>query len=532
MRRHKKKYQRIAAIAASSLLLAGCVPGSPDAHNSKIPPGTLAVGIAATDLPNMDTGLTLNIGAGGLAFVGLSIYEGLTKWDLSQGETLPEVSPALATAWEANEDATEWTFDLRPGVEFTDGTEWDAEAAAFNINRYVNDESPQFYPELHGMTGMFNGGIESAEVLDELTVKINTSRPVSALPYNLAGMPMGSPTAIKELGNEDFGKSPVGTGPFTYHSSERGQSMTLKRNDDYWGEAPNIDTLVLKPIPDPTARTAALLAGDINWLESPNPNDLTMLIEDGYTVNTNTYDHHWIWQLDLSEKPLSDVRVRQAMNFAINRESMTESILQGIAVPMSQSASPGNIGYKPENDMFKYDPEQAKALLAEAGYGDGFSMKLSYPTGGGSNLLPKEMNVALQRDLAAVGIDVTLEPVSWESMSSTMNEGRIPGDADAINFAGSLDPEPFWVRYLGSEGARNLANYSNPEVDQLFEKAAATVDPGERAAIYTEVSRLVTADSPWLFVASSLNPRVTAPNVTGFVQPKSWFVDITRLKVQ
>lgn len=522
----------VSAISLACLLLTGCVSAPSGESGSKIPSDTLVVGLGATDLPNLDTALSLNLGSGGLAFVGLSIYDTLTKWDLTQSETAPQVLPNLATEWEANEDATEWTLTLRPGVKFTDGSPWNAEVAAFNINRYANPESKQFYPQLNGMTGMFNGGIASAEAVDEFTLLISMSRPTSALPYNLAGLPMGSKTAIEELGNEEFAKSPVGSGPFIYESSERGQSVTLVRNEDYWGDAPSFETLIIKPIPDATARTAALKAGDINWLEGPNPTDLTSFKDDEYTVHMNSYDHHWIWQMEVAEGPLADVKVRQAMNFAIDRETIADDLLQGTASPMFQAVSPGNAAYRSEADYYSYDPSRAKELLAEAGYAEGFEMTLSYPTAGAGALMPKDMNVAIQRDLAAVGIDVKLEPSSWETMVASMNEDRIPGDADAINFAGSLDPEPFWVRYYGTEGPRNMGDYSNSTVDDLFAEAAATVDPAARADIYASAAEILTEESPWLFVVSSLNPRVTASNVVGFVQPKSWYVDLTNITVK
>jgi peptide/nickel transport system substrate-binding protein len=523
-----------AAIAVGAIVLTACAPsgGGAKTASGSAEPGTLRIAMTASDLPNMDTGLALNQGAEGMRFVGLSLYDGLTKWDLTQGETIPKVVAGLAESWEANADATQWTFELRHGVTFTDGTPWDADAAAFNINRYVDESSEQYYPELNATTGIFVGGMASAEAVDEDTLVITTKGPQASLPESLATVPMGSPTAIKTLGNAGFAAAPVGTGPFVYDSSTRGQELVLDANPNYWGGAPGIDKLVLKPIPDATARSAALRAGTVDWIEAPTPDDILGLTGSGFESYTNTYDHQWIWQFDTRKGPWADERVRQAANFAINREALSESVLQGTGEPSYQLSPKGNFSYRAENDLYSYDPDRAKQLLADAGYGDGFTTTLAYPTGGSGNMQPQAMNEALQADLAAVGITIELQPVEWATMIGSINQRQIPGGADIVNFSMSFSPPTFWPIMLGADSSNNLAFYDNPEVPALIEKANATVDDTARSDVYAQVSSIVTADAPWLFVVSDLNPRALAPYVKGFVEPQSWFVDLTTVTVE
>jgi peptide/nickel transport system substrate-binding protein len=523
-----------AAGAALCLGLAACSPG-PDPSSAATETGggsnTLVIGMTASDIPMLDTGLAQNQGYEGIRFVGNQLYDGLTKFDLQQGEEIPAVIPGLATEWSADESLSTWTFTLRPGVTFHDGTPWNADAAVFNLNRYVNKSAPEYYPELNAAAGLAIAGITGASKVDDMTIQITTDGPLAYLPSNLTTVFFGSPTAIQAEGNDGFAESPVGTGPFTFKSVTRGQQLVLEANTGYWGGAPKVSEVVLRPIPDTTARVAALRSGQVNWIEVPPPDDVASMTEDGFQVLTNSYDHVWPWVFDTSEAPWDDVRVRQAANYAINRESLADNVLQGTADPALQAAASANAAYRAENDAYGYDPEKAKELLAEAGYPDGFSTTLSFPTSGSGNMVPIPMNEALQQDLAAVGIDVTLEPVEWASMLTDFFVGKIPGDADMINISLSMQQEGFWNTWFGSQSIANAGKYSNPEVDALFTQARSTLDDAARSALYAQASELITQDAAWLFVVNDRNPRVLAANVTGFVQPQSWFVDLTTLSV-
>lgn len=535
--RTRPRGRRLTATLAVILLatvLTACGSGDEDAGGGgggDLGGNTLVVGMTATDLPLLDTGLSQNEGYEGVRFVGNQLYDGLTRFDLSSEDEIPQIVPALAESWEANEDLTIWTFKLRSGVTFHDGEPWDADAAIYNLERYVDESSPQFYQELNAQAGLNIQGIESVRKVDDMTIEITTPEPWSYLPADLATVFYGSPAAIEELGNDGFADAPVGTGPFEFAEKERGSRLVLKRFDDYWRGAPKLDTLVLRPIPDPTARVAALRSGEVNWIEVPLPDDVPVLESDGFEVLLNSYDHIWPWVFDTTKEPFDDPKVRQALNYAINRDSLSDNILSGTGVAASQIVPEANFAYRAENDRYEYDPDRAKALLAEAGYPDGFSFTLSFPTSGSGNMVPVPMNEALQADLAAVGVDVELAPIEWAAMLTDFFEGKIPDGAEAINISLSFQQEGFWSTWLGAESTLNVGGYDNPEVEALFGEARTVLEEGDRGDIYAAAAALVNEDAPWLFVVSDLNPRAISSDVNGFVMPKSWFVDLTTVSV-
>lgn len=522
------------AIMLATVSVAACTPGqkaSRPSSNSGSAANVLVVGMTASDIPQLDTLLCQNQGYEGIRFVGNELYDGLTKFDLKQGDKIPPVIPGLATKWTSDAAATHWTFTLRPGVTFHDGTPWNADAAIFNLNRYLNKKSPEFYPTLNAQAGLALAGIKSSAKVDDMTISITTDGPLSYLPANLTTIFMGSPTAIKKDGNAGFAAKPVGTGPFSFESFTRGQQLVMKAYPNYWGGAPKVSKVIMRPIPDGTARVAALRSGQVNWIDVPPPDDVPALSKEGFQVLTNSYDHVWPWVFNMRQKPWDDVRVRRAANFAINRDSLVKNVLQGTADPEYQAAARANAAYRPENDIYSYDPAKAKALLAEAGYPKGFSTTLSFPTSGSGNMVPIPMNEALQQDLAAVGIKVKLQPVEWASMLTDYFVGKIPGNAQMINISLSMQQEGFWNTWFGSKSVINVGKYNNPTVDALLTKAKTQLDDKARYDTYAQVSKLVTEDAPWLFVVDDRNPRVLANNVKGFVQPKSWFADLTTVSV-
>jgi len=342
---------------------------------------------------------------------------------------------------------------------------------------------------------------------------------------------MGSPTAIQKYGNTEYANHPAGTGPFLMESLTRGQQMVLTPNKDYWGGAPKLDKLILKPIPDTSTRLAALRSGEVNWIEAPNPDDVDALESAGFEVLTNSYDHIWPWILNVSSGPLSQVKVRQALNYGIDRTTMSDTLLHGTANPALQLAPTASLAYEKSNDLYSYDPAKAKQLLTEAGYPNGFSMSVSYPTSGSGNMQPGPMNQELQSELAKIGVKVELKPIEWAAMLTSFSSGKIPDNADAVNISLTFIQESFWYLGFGSTSPINVGHYSNPQVDALLADSLAQPDDTARYQIYAEISKLVTEDAPWLLVVNDRNPRAIASNVNGFIQPKSWFVDLTTVSV-
>jgi peptide/nickel transport system substrate-binding protein len=265
----------------------------------------------------------------------------------------------------------------------------------------------------------------------------------------------------------------------------------------------------------------------VNWIEVPPPDDTPSLKSDGFQVLTNSYDHIWPWIFDTSKAPWDNPKVRQAANYAINREAMSTSLLHDTSEPAYQLTPRANLGYDKADDTYSYDPQKAKDLLKEAGYADGVKATVSIPTSGSGNMLPVPMNEELQQDLAAVGIKVEFKPIEWAAMLQSFTTGKVPDGASAVNISLTFQAEATWNLLFNSKSPINVGHYSNPQVDELFAKAQSTLDDAARFKLYQQASALITKDAAWLMVVNDLNPRVLSSKVHGFVEPKSWFVDLT-----
>ncbi|HEY6624899.1 MAG TPA: ABC transporter substrate-binding protein [Acidimicrobiales bacterium] len=529
-RRARTRATALAVVVASLAPMLGIATAGPASAASGTG-GTLIVGMTAGNLPSLDTELAGLQGYEGYRFVGNSLYDGLTRFNLLQSTQVPQVIPDLAASWSSNPDATVWTFQLRPGVTFQDGTPFNADAVIFNFDRDYNASFPFYSAAVAAQAQTLTSGIQSYTKIDDSTVQITTKTPDSHLPSDLATLYFASPTAVQKEGNTAFNLKPVGTGPFKFISETTGQQLVLGPNEHYWAGAPKLSKLILKPIPDPTARIAALRSGEVNWIEYPTPDDLASLKSSGYQIEENTYDHIWPWIFDLTQKPWDNVKVRQAANYAINRQAMATDLLHGTAAPAYQLIPQANSAYSPTNFTYSYDPSKAKALLKEAGYPNGFSATVSYPTSGSGNMIPGPMNEELQHDLAAVGIRISLQPMEWATMLTQFETGKVPGGASATNVSLSFQQEAFWEYEFMGGSPINISHYNDPQVDSLLTQAQSVTDAVARAKLYTQAGNIITQSAPWLFVVNDKNPRALASTVHGFIEPKSWFVNLTTVWV-
>jgi peptide/nickel transport system substrate-binding protein len=514
--------------SAGSSPAATGVSGSAAASVGSGTGGTLVVGMTAGAIPALDTVEAGGQGYEGFRFVGNQLYDGLTRYELDSSAGIPQVVSALATSWTPNKTATVWTFHLRPGVKFTDGTPWNSAAAEFNFNRYMNPKFKYTSPTLVGLAATYIGTVKSYQATGPMTFQITTKAPDAHLPEDLTTVYMASPTAVQKEGMAGFAAHPVGTGPFMFESESQGQQLTLVRNPGYWRGAPKLQKLILKPIPDPSQRTAALRSGSVNWIEYPNPDDIAGLKSSGFQILENSYDHIWTWVLDSSSGPTKDVRVRQALNYAIDRSAMVTNLLHDTATPAEQVAPPANAAYRASDNVYTYDPAKAKALLAAAGYPHGFSLTVEYPTSGSGNMIPGPMDQELQSDLAHVGVTVNLQPVEWSTEISQYVTGKFPSRVDVMAISLSFQQEAFWQEAFATGGAINLGHYSNPKVDALLARSQRIVNPAARSDVLAQAAKLITADAPWLLVVNDKNPRALALTVHGFVEPESWFIDLTK----
>ncbi|MFD7831593.1 ABC transporter substrate-binding protein [Kitasatospora sp. NPDC059803] len=539
MTRTSRIRSRAVALPAAAVLLAaaaGCAGsdggGSAGAGGGDGRGGTLVIG-ATGKLPNPDTVIG---GAGfeGKRLVSFQLYEGLTRYELLKDtDKPPVVTGALATDWQVAADARTWTFTLRKGVTFQDGTPFDADAVVFNLARYLDKKSPEYTDALGAAAAEYAGDIASYRKTDADHVELVTKEPNGHFPEDLAHVLIASPTAVRKSGSADFAQHPVGTGPFSFVSQTEGQQIELAANKSYWRGAPKLDRLVIKALPDAAARTAALRSGGVNWIEYPNPDDIDSLKADGVQIATNSYDHLWYWILDTSKAPWDNPLVRRAANFAIDRKAIAEKLLHGTADPAYQTAPRATAAYDPAGDVYSYDPAKARQLLAEAGVPNGFSTSVTVPTGGSGNLLPVPIAEALQRDLAAVGIKVELRTTDWTTLIGAEAKGQVALGSDAVAQSTTLfQSEALLPLFIGSKSPFWTGHYTNPQVDELLASSAADADQAARQAGYRKALALVTQDAPWLFVVNDRNPRALSPKVQGLVQPQSWFLDLTTVWVR
>lgn len=452
--------------------------------------------------------------------ITVNLYDGLVRYD---SDSLG-VEPALATDWTISDDGLTYTFTLREGVEFHDGTTFDADAVKFNFDRVLDENHPYHGTGPFPLANQFFGGITEVRVVDANTVAFDLGAPSAAFLSNLA-YPVGlmvSPTAVQESGAE-FGRNPVGTGPFRFVEWVSNERVTVEANPDYWGGAPGLPGVVFRPIVEAQTRVAELRSGGVDLIVEVPPDDVAALGgEGGITVATEAGPHTWFLILNALEPPLDDVRMRQALNYAINKESLVEDVLQGTAtVAAGPVARAFGWAAAPDLEPYPYDPERAKALMAEAGYADGAELTF-YVTQGGSGMLdPVPMGEAIQADLAAVGFDVTIQTFEWNAFLNEVNAG-IEGKANMAEMAWMTD-EPGTLPFLTlrtsmwpEEGGFNSGYYSNPRVDELLEQAAVETDQDVRAELFHEMQRIVVEDAPWVFVANASQIVAYSDAVAGF----------------
>lgn len=499
----------------------------------------VTVAMTAGDIPDW-TGAP-NQGYEGMRFTGYTLYDALVNWDLSKPDVAADIAPGLATEWHIDpNDSKKWIFKLREGVSFHDGCAWNADAALWNFARVKDKASKQFNPNHAAIMGNAVLNVASVEKVDDSTIAITTTIVDSLLPYEISVFVQVSPCAVEEDGYDyaKFADHPAGTGPYMFDKVTPHQSLELVRNPNYWDAArvPKHDRLVLMPMPEAATRAAALLAGQVNFVEAPAPDSIDRLKSAGMQIVTAPYPHNWNYEIRNDSGPFADVRVRQAANYAINRDDIV-TLLSGTATPgygffiNSQPFYGNPVSYA-------YDPEKAKALLTEAGCMP-CEITVAISTSGSGQMQPLPMNELVKEQLEAVGFKVTLETLDWNVLGGEVfgaGAAKYP-DYDAINVSlPALDPtqllKAVMTQYQSPNGGWNWGNYSNAEVDKMGEEVMATFDDEARNALITKLHEQVVGAAASIFIVHDLNPRALSPKLKGFVQAQSWFQDLTPITVE
>jgi peptide/nickel transport system substrate-binding protein len=501
--------------------------------------GVLRIGMTASDIPY--TAGQPDQGGEGLRFIGYQMYDALINWDLTQGDRLPDLVPGLAERWEVRpDDPTQWIFHLRRGVKFHDGTDFNADAVLWNLEKVKNKDAPQYDPKQAGDVTWRTPLLKSWRKLDDYTVEITTTRPSSSVPYQVCYLLFSSPAQWEKMGR-DWSKvamNPAGTGPFKLARLVPRERAELEPFKEYWNprRVPKVDKLILFPMPEATTRLAALRTGQVDFIEVPPPDAIPTLKRDGFQIIVRPYPHSWPYTLNLNVEPWNNKLVRQAANYAIDREGLCKSLLNETCMPAVGVVYPGHPWFGGKSEVYGYNPQKAKELLKQAGY-EGKRIKTSVltSTSGSGQMLPLPMNEFIQENLREVGIDLEIIPLEWQTLRVRYRKGfRDPENASVgmVNVSfGSAEPFSTFTRFFHSESAppksTNLSPYVNPEVDRLIEQSELTFNPAERDAVLGKIHEIIIDDAPWVFIVHDLNPRAMSPKVKGFVQAQSWYQDFT-----
>jgi peptide/nickel transport system substrate-binding protein len=456
----------------------------------------------------------------------VNVYDGLVRY---RDGTL-QVEPALAKSWSISDDGTRYTFKLREGIEFHDGTRFDAEAVKFNFDRMLDEKHP-FHDTGPFPLSFFFSAVENVKVIDSSTVEFKLKEPYAPFLSNLA-YPTGlmvSPSAVKEHG-KNFGRNPSGTGAFRFEQWESNSKVVVTRNPDYWDGVAPLKAVIFRPITDANTRVAEMFSGGIDvMVEVPPDNVASFASDSAFRVHEQAGPHVWFLILNVKEGPFKDKRVRQAVNYAIDKKALVENVLQGTAtVAAGPTPSAFSWAHNASLEPYPHDPEKAIALIKQAGY-DGAKLTF-YVTEGGSGMLdPVPMGAAIQADLAEVGLDVEIETYEWNTFLSKVNAG-LEKKADMAEMAWMTN-DPDTLPYLAlrsdawpGKGGFNSGYYSNPKVDRLLESARRSTSQSQRARLYKEMQAIVHEDAPWVFVANWKQNAVTRASVQNFKLQPSFFL--------
>jgi peptide/nickel transport system substrate-binding protein len=448
-----------------------------------------------------------------------NIFETLVAF----GEQDTTINPGLAESWTVTDDGLTYEFKLRQGVKFHDGTDFNADAVVFNFDRWMNGDADKFpyYTMFGGYKADEGHVIQEITAVDANTVKFVLKRPQAPFLKNLAMSPFGiaSPAAVEQFG-EDFRANPVGTGPFKFVEWKENETITLEKNADYWQEGlPKLNRVIFKVIPENTARLNALTSGEIDVMDGLNNSDeATVVANENLQVIERPSMNVGYIGLTNTRKPFDNKLVRQAINHAIDKQSIIDAFYGGKAQPAVNPMPPAISGYNDAIEPYPYDLEKAKALLAEAGYADGFTMDLwAMPVA--RPYMPEAMKVAevIQASLAEIGVTANIQSVDWATYLDKATAGEF--DAFMLGWTGDNgDADNFIYTLLDKDsiGSNNNAHYSNDELHDILIQAQTEVDEDVRNELYKKAQEIVHEDAPWVPLVHSIPLLAAGKDVVNY----------------
>src|SRR6201988_5290 len=502
-------------------------------------------GISMADIP-LTTGQP-DRGAGAYQFSAYTIYDPLVAWEMDVSDRPGKLVPGLATEWKVDDnDKTKWRFALRKGVKFHDGSDFNADAVIWNLDKVLNDKAPQFDKRQSAQVKTRLPSVASYAKIDDYTVEITTKNVDSFFPYQMLWFLISSPAQYEKLGRDwdKFASQPSGTGPFKLTKLVPRELAELSKNENYWDKnrIPKVEKLVLVPMPEALTRTNALLAGQVDIIETPAPDAVPQLKAAGMKIVDNITPHVWNYHLSvLPGSPWTDIRLRKALNLAIDRDAVV-GVMNGLANPAGVPLPPSSVWFvKPIFDT-KYDPSAAKKLVEEPGSSKDKPLKTTFiiAQGGTGQMLSLPMNEFLQQSFKEIGIEVDFKVVELETLYTHWRKGaadEMNAGITANNIAYvTSDPLYAIVRFFHSGQVApvgvNWGGYKNPKVDALIDEAKQTFDTAKQDALLAQAHAQIVDDSVLVWVVHDTNPHALSPKVKRFVQAQHWFQDLTQMGLE
>ncbi|MDX2230036.1 MAG: ABC transporter substrate-binding protein [Leptolyngbyaceae cyanobacterium bins.349] len=497
----------LGCVITIAIALTNCAlnrPQSPTTGTPTPPAPTGALVFGSGGQPvNLEPG---NITDGNSIYVQQQIYNRLMEFKPGTSE----LQPALATQWTSTPDGKTWTFKLRQGVKFQDGTDFNAAAVKFNVERWWDKNHPngdrnagKNYEIWQQIFGGFKDEpaslLQSVTVVAPDTIQFGLKQPFAAFPSAIASgfFGMASPTAIQTAGAKygTPGSLAVGTGAYTFKEWRTGDRIVLEKNPNYWESGlPKQNQVVVRFIQDPAARLAQVRAGQVDFTVDLAPDQKKELDNDAnlQAVARPSFNVGYL-ALNPGYKPLADVRVRQAIAYAINRPAIVKAFWGDLA-QHSPHLLPDALSWANSSQLqpYPFDPPKAKQLLAAAGYANGFDLELMYmPVSRPYFPTPKPIAEAFAADLSAIGIRVKLNTKDWAAYLA--DRRKQPGyQAFMLGWTGDYgDPDSFYYSLYGPGSTDDIGNWQNDRVFQLLDQGRATQDQASRAKIYAEVDEIL-----------------------------------------
>lgn len=412
-----------------------------------------------------------------------------------------EMQPALAESWDISEDQLTWTFHLREGVTFHDGSEFASEDVVYSYNRIIDEELSNAWKFT---------SIETIEATDDLTVEITLAQPTPNLLSNLGGFKGMAIVEQENVESGDITIAPIGTGPFSVAEYVSGDHISLEANPDYWGGAPELAGVQFEFISEPSTALASLRAGEIQWTDVIPPQQVEELegddsLELGVTPSTD----YWYLALNEDNAPWDDVRARQAIAYAIDRDAILQAVSYGTAAA-NQLAIPEQSVWYTEYNEYSTDLDKAQELLDEAGVDSAtidFVATTEYP----------ETVTAAQiiaSNLEPLGITVEIRQPDFSTWLDEQNSGNF--DLLMMGWLGNIDPDDFYYNQHHSEGTSNAQGYANPEVDQLLEAARTETDQDARYDLYAEAATIIADEASYIYLYNPSVIQAWSPALTNY----------------